>query len=182
MSLADLSAPRPMLARLLAFSLAVTAALLLFAAAPAMAQQRFSAIVVDVTPLRTKGGGPFGLSQYGLFADRTQQVMLQEARRIFAANLAPGDRHAPTLVIRIDAVQFGTGSSGEPNQSVIRVTDYMEGAALIIAGGKVIRQEPMLGAYENVMGPGLMFADNAGPRLQALCAFYAGWLKRKLGV
>jgi hypothetical protein len=27
-----------------------------------------------------------------------------------------------------------------------------------------------------------MFADNAGPRLQGLCAFYAGWLKREMGI
>ena len=78
----------------------------------AIAQQKFSRIVVDVSPMRTKGAGPFGLSQYGLFADRTQQVMAAEANRIFAPNLDPRDRSAPVLVIRIYAVQVGGGSGG----------------------------------------------------------------------
>ena len=147
----------------------------------ASAQQKFSRIVVDVTPMRTKGAGPFGLGQYGLFADRTQQVMTAEANRIFAPVLDPRDRNAPVLVIRIDAVQFGSGSGGDSSQrGVLRVTDYMEGAGIVVANGRTLKQVPMMGAYENLMGPSIMYADNAGPRLQGLSAFYAGWLKRKL--
>jgi hypothetical protein len=64
----------------------------------------------------------------------------------------------------------------------MRVTDYMQGAGVVVANGKVLKQVPMLGAYDNVAGSSLMFADNAGPRLQRLCAFYAGWLKRQMGI
>ncbi len=150
---------------------------------PASAQQRFSRVVVDVSPMRTKGAGFFGLGQYGLFADRTQQVLTQEATRVFADVIDPRDRSAPVLVIRVDAVQFGSGGGGDADhRGVLRVTDYMEGAGLVVVNGKVVKQVPMMGAYENVMGPSLMYADNAGPRLQALSAFYAGWLKRKMGL
>jgi len=160
---------------------AVACAVLAAGVGEALAQQKFSRIVVDVTPMRSKGAGPFGLSQYGLFADRTQQVMAAEANRIFAPMLDPRDRSAPVLVIRIDAVQFGSGSGGDSSQrGVLRVTDYIEGAGVVVANGRTLKQVPMMGAYDNLMGPSLMFADNAGPRLQGLSAFYAGWLKRKL--
>jgi hypothetical protein len=149
----------------------------------ATAQQRFSRVVVDVSPMRARGAGPFGLGHYGLFVDRTQQVMTQEAARVFAGVIDPRDRNAPVLVIRIDSVQFGDGSGGDADhRGVSRITDYMQGAGLVVVNGKVVKQVPMLGAYDSVMGPSIMLADNAGPRLQGLSAFYAGWLKRKMGI
>ncbi len=167
----------------------VLAALVAFLLAPlggavdAAAQQRFSRVVVDVSPMRARGAGPFGLGQYGLFVDRTQQVMTREAARVFAGVIDPRDRNAPVLVIRIDSVQFGDGSGGDDeHRGVSRVTDYMQGAGVVVVNGKAVKQVPMLGAYDSVMGPSLMFADNAGPRLQGLCAFYAGWLKREMGI
>lgn len=168
------------------FVLAALVALLLVAFGAtdeAAAQQRFSRVVVDVSPMRAKGAGPFGLGQYGLFVDRTQEVMTREAAKVFAGVIDPRDRNAPVLVIRIDSVQFGDGSGGDDeNRGVMRVTDYMQGAGVVVANGKVVKQVPMLGAYDNVAGSSLMFADNAGPRLQGLCAFYAGWLKRQMGI
>ncbi len=170
--------------RLFGLFAAALAAFVLFLASPepASAQQRFSRIVVDVSPMRARGPGPFGIGHYGLFADRAQQVMAQEAAKVFAGSIDPRDRSAPILVIRIDAIQFGDAWGGDSDhRAALRVTDYMEGAGLVVSGGKVIRQVPMLGAYDNTVGPSLMFADNAGPRLQGLSAFWAGWLKRKMG-
>jgi hypothetical protein len=98
------------------FVLAALVALLLVpfgAADEAVAQQRFSRVVVDVSPMRAKGAGPFGLGQYGLFVDRTQEVMTREAAKVFAGVIDPRDRNAPVLVIRIDSVQFGDGSGGD---------------------------------------------------------------------
>lgn len=156
--------------------LAGAAALMATAAVPALAAgQRFSRIVVDVEPLRAKGLGDF--------AESVSAALGPALATEFAGAVDPRDRSAPLLVVRIDAVMLNGNLDGGDGRHGARfaVTDYMEGAGLVVANGKIIAQYPMLGAYNNVMGPGIMSANAFTLRLKALSAFYAGWMRRKVG-
>ena len=151
-------------------------ALLATAAVPAVAAgQLFSRIVVDVEPLRAKGLGDF--------AATVSAILGPALAAEFAGAVDPRDRSAPMLVVRIDSVMLNGNLDGGDGRHSARfsVTDYMEGAGLVVANGKVIAQYPMLGAYNNAMGPGLMSANAFTLRLRGLCAFYAGWMRRKVG-
>ncbi|MCP8937064.1 hypothetical protein NK718_00905 [Alsobacter sp. SYSU M60028] len=136
--------------------------------------QRYSAVIVDVDTLRAKG--------LGLFADRVQAGIADAASRLLAGMVNPSDKSAPKLVLRITSVSFtepmseGPGGGSGSGES----TDYMEGEALIVSKGAVIERVPMLGGYTsrwfdvlNPMGDPL--------RLQALCDFWVGWMRKKLG-
>lgn len=152
-------------------------AILASAACPAWAAgpQRFSRIVVDVEPLRARG--------LGEFAEAVRASLAPALAKEFVGAVDPRDRNAPTLVVRIDSVMLNGNLNGSDGRhgAKISVTDYMEGAGLVVSNGKLLAQYPMLGAYDNVMGPGLMSVNNLSVRLNALSAFYAGWMRRKIG-
>ena len=156
--------------------LGAAAGLLASAALPAQAAgQRFSRIVVDVEPLRAKG--------LGGFAETVSATLGPALATEFAGAVDPRDRSAPMLVVRVDSVMLnGNLNGGDGRHSgKFGVTDYMEGAGLVVANGKVLAQYPVLGAYDNVMGPAVMAPNNFAVRLKALSAYYAGWMRRKVG-
>lgn len=158
----------------LARSVAGLAALLALGACvstPLTVRPPYGRVTVDVSALRDKG--------LGLYADRVQAGMADAAGRMLGGVVNPADRNAPTLVLQITSVSFTepmTNGDTGPGES----TDYMEGAALIVVGGKVVDRVPMLGGYTsrwsqalNPMGDPL--------RLQGLCDFWVGWMRKKLG-
>jgi hypothetical protein len=128
--------------------------------------------VVDVTPLRQRGLGPYaGFVQANLQASLT---------RAFAARGLPGT----AMIVRVDAVhlsafygsrggashRFGGGGTGE--------NDYMEGEALVMSGSRVVLRHPQLAVLP---ASGAWNApDNEQRRTAALCDAYAQWLARSV--
>ena len=106
--------------------------------------------------------------------------MTASAARIFAGLVHPEDRNAPTLVLQITAIQFTEpmadwkGASGQ-------TTDYMEGAGVIVSGKTVIERVPMMGGFTSHWTPQVLSPPDNPYRLQALCDFWAGWMRKKLG-
>lgn len=135
---------------------------------------RFSKITVDVAPLRAKGVGPM--------ADRVQELVGAALAREFAGAVV-ADRSAPVLVVRIDSIQLSTNlsSADRTHGANLTVTDYMQGEGVVVSGGRAVAQYPVLGAYENVLGPTVMYPQAFDRRLRDLSAFYAGWMRRKVG-
>ena len=115
------------------------AAILSVVAAPPMltseafaaSRYRFRAIEVDVAPLRRTG--------HTVIADWLSADLPGELRRSFARHLAPADRNASILRVRIDIVTFG-----RVRRERQRARDEIEGVALVIgAGGRRIASYPL---------------------------------------
>ena len=155
---------------------------LLFGAHVALAQNlspdqvagmRFRTIVVDTSAFADRG-------QPG-YAAKLRAIVAAQAQSVFADRLAPQDKRAPNLVIRVDSVMFSDishhsnhGFRGIGSES----TDYMEGAGLIVSGGHVILNHPMLAAHDarsDTMG-------ETPERLDELANFYVAWLKKEMGL
>ena len=101
------------------------------------AQTRFKAIKVDVSALAGKGLGPE--------ASWLEQDLPGPLRAAFAGRLAPGDRAAPTLVVRIDNVILGQSGGGGTNPfGATAARDDIEGAGVVVApNGRPIATYPL---------------------------------------
>lgn len=168
----DMAAARLVLARFAVLGLASLAVAGCVSTPPVQTPAHYKAVVVDVSVLHAKG--------LGLYADRVQAAMAGSAARIFAGLVHPDDRNAPTLVLQITAIQFTEpmadwkGASGQ-------TTDYMEGAGVIVSGNNVIERVPMMGGFTSHWSPQVLSPPDNPYRLQALCDFWAGWMRKKLG-
>lgn len=142
------------------------------AIAPALAQSRpaFSAVSVDVAPLRAKG-----LADYADVVGRAlqRQLALAYADRI-------GGR-GPRLVVRLDALSLRTyaGSDNRFGSGSGSPTDYLEGEALVIGSwGEILARHPQLSAVPASSGGAWYDPDSENRRVDALAAHFAGWLRR----
>ena len=114
------------------------AAILTAISAPALTSEafaasryRFRAIEVDVSPLRRTG--------HTVMADWLAADLPGELRRSFARHLAPGDRNAVILRVRIDSV-----SQGRVRRDRNRARDEIAGVGIVIgAGGRRIASYPL---------------------------------------
>jgi hypothetical protein len=157
------------------FALAFAFAAPVAAASPALAA--FRAIEVDLSGL---AGG--------------DRVLRSDLSACLAANMAqslvgrlsPGDRSAPTLVLRPRAVQlaplygYNTVRTGFADGVG---TDYIEGDALIVPAGRARAAEriPMLAATAADFGGAMMApTENARRRTAALCHSFTHWIGRSL--
>ena len=125
--------------------LPVIAAAAVLAAGAGLAQTnapegvRFKAIKVDFAPLRENGAG--------VFAEWLGQMLPAALNSAFAARLAPGDRNAATLIVRVDLATLGppgmlTGMGGVPR--LHDTMDDIEGSASVIdAGGRTLSTTPL---------------------------------------
>lgn len=137
--------------------------------APAQPAERFSAVSVDVAPLRAQGVGPF--------ADLLRSALQAELALAFADRMGPG----PRLVVRITGLSMPAyagggvsrfGFSGTPN-------DYLDGEALVLGPrGQILVRHPQLSALPANSGGAWYDPASEGRRVQALAAHYAGWLRR----
>ena len=145
-------------------------------AAGAFAQPtRFRAIEVDVTNVQRSGDV--------VSADLIARELPALLHKSFAAYLAPGDRSAPILRARIDAVTYGSNGSAVTPLNPYGAKDYIEGAAVIIGpGGRVIATYPLRASV--IANPGLNDITGQSGRLRTsnLAASFAQWLPRQLGV
>jgi hypothetical protein len=140
--------------------------------------QRFRAIEVDVRPALEQGDGEI--------ANWVAQDLPAALRKAFAAHLAPGDRNAPILRVRIDSVTFGSPGSHTAGLHMVLgddTIDYIEGAGVVLgAGGREIAAYPLLcslGASTSQPDP-----EGIGARQRAtgLAQSFAQWLPGKMGL
>lgn len=141
----------------------------------AMAGLRFRAVVVDTSRLAALGNPTT--------AELIGQELGGQARQIFADRLAPGDPRAPTLVIRIDSISLSSyagdryrGRGGSAN------TDYLEGAGLVSAGGRVISATPILSALDANYSGAWYLPDIDQRRIASISHHFAYWLRREMGI
>jgi len=137
-----------------------------------VSQVHLKAIVVDV--------GPYAASGAGSYADVVKDSVLEQARYVFANRLDPKDTKGATLVIRIDGVMWTNGGSSyrrHHGQFLMNIDpmDYMDGAGLLMRGGKVILEHPMLASRRSDGGTARVRAD-------ALSEYYVLWLKKEMGL
>ncbi len=144
----------------------------------ALPARRFRSIEVDVQPARDL--------DVGVLADWIAQDLPAALRKSFAAYLAPSDRNAPVLRIRIDSVTLGPpgGAGGGTFMTIANDTiDYIEGAGVVVGPrGQEIASYPLLcslRASTRTPDP-----EGIGGRLRttALAQSFAQWLPGKMGL
>ena len=137
---------------------------------------RFRAIKVDVSPLAGNGLGPE--------AEWTAAYLPGRLRAAFAARMAPGDRAAPTLVVRIDRLILGS-SNGGPSQpfGLYGASDDIEGVGMIVApGGKVVATYPLFTTLSAFTGGSVYDTTGQQRRVDELAGSFAQWLPGKMGL
>jgi hypothetical protein len=163
---------RGALAALGAFGLTLTGAL----SARAQNGLRFREIVVNVEPLRALTGDPT--------AAWMDEALRQALPQALGPHLAPGDRNAPILEVRIDWIYLapspgGPGPRGSAQDTII-------GSFLVREprGGGVESQIPLRAIasyYPNAVDQALVERAYHG-RITALGQTFAGWAPRELGL
>ncbi len=163
---------RDALAAIGAFGLASTGA-----ASRARAQSglRFSNILVNVEPLRAFIGDPT--------AAWMDQALRQALPQVVGAHLAPGDRNAPVLGVRIDYIYFGpsTGGTGPGGGS----QDTVAGTFAVFGPRGGIESEIPLRAIASYYPSAVdqaMVEQAYYWRTVALAKVFAGWAPRELGL
>ena len=163
---------RDALAALGAFGLSLTCA-----ASRALAQSglRFGAIRVNVEPLRALTGDPT--------AAWMEQALRQALPQALGPHLAPGDRNAAILEVRIDWIYLGPSSGGVgPGGSA---QDTIIGSFLVRGRQGEIEAEIPLRAiasyYPSGVDQALVERAYHG-RIVTLAQTFAGWAPRELGL
>ena len=163
---------RGALAALGAFGLSLTCA-----ASGALAQNglRFGAVRVNVEPLRALTGDPT--------AAWMEQALEQALPRALGPHLAPGDRSAPILEVRIDWIYLapspgGPGPRGSAQDTII--------GSFLVRGsrGEIESQIPLRAIasyYPSAVDQALVARAYHG-RIVALAQTFAGWAPRELGL
>jgi hypothetical protein len=163
---------RGALAALGAFGLSLTGA-----ASGALAQNalRFSNIRVNVEPLRALTGDPT--------AAWMEQALVQALPRALGPHLAPGDRNAPILEVRIDWIYLapspgGPGPRGSAQDTII--------GSFLVRGprGEIESAIPLRAIasyYPSAVDQALVERAYHG-RITTLGQVFAGWAPRELGL
>lgn len=144
------------------------------------ANLRLSSISVDVSALVAQGQGPFAT----LVGDRLSDALASA----FADRLAPRDRTAPRLVVRLKSLIL----SAWAGSSSIRIggidyaeggsdSDYLDGEALIVSRrGDIQARYPILFALPSSYSGPWYLADNEQRRAATIAQLYADWVKRQI--
>jgi hypothetical protein len=147
---------------------ALAAASLTAAADPA--PTKFRAIKVDVSPLAGNGLGPE--------AEWLSHDLPARLQTAFAGRLAPGDRGAPTLVVRISSMYLGqSGGGGTAPFGATAARDGIEGAGVIVApNGKTVATYPMFTSLIAFTGGSNYEVGTERVRVSDLASSFAQWL------
>jgi hypothetical protein len=142
----------------------------------ALAQLRFRAIRVDVSPLAEKGLGPEAAWMAQELPGRLQAA--------FAGRLAPHDASAPTLVVRIDGLNLGmSGGGGTAPFGATSARDDIEGAGVIVApNGKTIGSYPLFTSQLDYTGGANYELGTERRRVGELAGSFAQWLPGQMGL
>jgi hypothetical protein len=136
---------------------------------------RFRDIVVNVDQLRAQFGDPT--------AAWMEQALRQALPQALGSHLAPGDRNAPILEVRIDWIylapsQGGPGPRGSAQDTII--------GRFLVRGprGEIESQIPLRAIasyYPSAVDQALVERANHG-RIVTLAQTFAGWAPRELGL
>jgi hypothetical protein len=150
---------------------------LMLAAPAALAQNglRFGNIRVNVEPLRGLTGDPT--------ATWMEQALALSLPQVLGPYLAPGDRNAPVLEVRIDWIYLGPSSGGEESKGSAQDTVV---GSFIVRGprGGIVSQIPLRAIssyYPNAVDQALVERAYHW-RIIALAQVFAGWAPRELGL
>jgi hypothetical protein len=163
---------RTALALLGAFGLSLTRA-----ASTARAQNglRFRGVVVNVEPLRALTGDPT--------AGWMEQALAQALPGALGPHLAPGDRNAPVLEVRIDWIYLapspgGPGPRGSAQDTII--------GSFVVRGprGGIEAEIPLraIASYYPMAIDQTLVERAYHGRIVALARTFAGWAPRELGL
>jgi hypothetical protein len=159
---------RDALAALGAFGLTLTGAAF---SARAQSGLRFSNVVVNVEPLRALTGDP------------TAAWMEQALPQALGPHLAPGDRNAPVLEVRIDWIYLAPSPGGPGPRGSAQ--DTIVGSFLVRGprGGiaSVIPLRAIASYYPSAVDQALV-ARAYHARIVTLGQTFAGWAPRELGL
>lgn len=136
----------------------------------------FRAIKVDVAPLASSAGGPV--------AGWMAQALPGHLQAVFANRLTPGDRSAPTLVVRVDSLFLGESGNGIGDATgADRARDNVQGAGLVVApDGRTIASYPIFDVLYNYTGGSNYEVGTAQRRVNELAAGLARWLPGQMGL
>jgi hypothetical protein len=136
----------------------------------------FRAIKVDVSPLAGSVGEPT--------AGWMAEALPGPLQAVFGNRLAPGDRSAPTLVVRIDRVFLGQSGNGIGDATgADRARDNVEGAGIVVApDGRTIATYPIFDVLYNYTGGSNYEVGTAHRRVNELAGGLARWLPGQMGL
>ena len=137
---------------------------------------RFRAIKVDVAPLAQDAGGPT--------AGWMAQALPGPLQTAFSSRIAPGDRAAPTLVVRIDRVFLGVSDNGEVGPTAAsEARDNVEGAGVVVApDGRTLGVYPLFTTLNNFTGGSNFEMGTEQRRVDELAKSFAYWLPGQMGL
>ena len=149
--------------------------------APAAAQAppaalRFRAIAIDTSRLAALGDPQM--------ADVVQRLLAPELRRTFGDLMAPGDKAAPSLVVRIRSISLSdyAGSRSYGGRDGTKNVDYLEGAGVVTMSGHVVSETPVLSALDaGYSGPWYLPGIDER-RVASITQHFAYWLRREMAV
>jgi hypothetical protein len=144
---------------------------------PLGSRTHFRAIKIDLSGAAQYGGGPA--------ANWAAEALPAALNDAFAGRIAPGDRSAPTLIVRIDRILLGPTGSGGGGSSVsaVEARDYIEGAGVVVgSNGQTLGVYPLLDVVYNYTG-GSNYEVGTGPRrVDVLARSFAQFLPGKMGL
>ena len=147
-------------------------------AAVAQAAPRFRSISIDVSPIASRG--------VPRYAAVVRQALEGPIREQFADRLAPTDKSAPALVVRVkslDLASYAGGSSGNfLNGGSSFDKDEMEGEGLVVGPrGAVLQSYPILSSLNAGASGAWYLPDNEARRVTSISQHFAYWLRRRIG-
>jgi hypothetical protein len=144
--------------------------------APLGVAPHFRAIKIDVAPAAQYGGAPA--------ANWAADALPASLAAAFAGRIVPGDRSAPTLIVRIDRILLGNSQNGIFGPGAAdQARDYIEGAGVVVGpNGQTLAVYPLLDVLYNYTG-GTNYEMGTEPRRVAeLARSFARWLPGKMGL
>jgi hypothetical protein len=141
--------------------------------ADAAAPWTFRAVEVDVSRLRRAGDT--------ITADGLARELPSLLNESLGARLTPGDRRAPVLVARVDAVTYGPNTSGGHHGGSDAI-DFIEGAGVVVGGsGREVASYPLLSTSIAHPDPFDVTGEAARLRVANLARSFAYYLPGKIG-
>jgi hypothetical protein len=110
------------------------------------------------------------------YAEQIAPIMLPALQKAFADRLAPGNRHAAVLLVRIDSLSFTSYvDTADPKADV----DWMSGAGRLIGpGNQLLGDYPLTINLPASYSGAWYLPDIDERRLDSLCQAFSQWLRR----
>jgi hypothetical protein len=143
---------------------------------PLSPSAHFKEIKVDVRPIAEAIGNPT--------ANWMAEALPAPLHAAFAGRITPGDRGAPTLIVRIDMVFLGQSGPGglQLGDSAI-ARDEIKGAGIVVdARGRTLGAYPLLTVQDDFTGGVNYEMGSEQRRIGELAQSFARWLPGQMGL